>query len=506
MFSFGLWKHALLHALEANKPLKLFPIDLSEATIEAIEAIYLYELESETRITADHFTNSTDPSELIKTAYRKRVFNSTFVIFFFWGFALLVQQLRDTPFTFRTLVSKNKKRYLDLYQEIDLDLTYITNRLIAMGVPVQFSLSKSGFEALFRNPIGEVRRFLDSAEGPNTRYRIFNVCPEMPYPTEIFHYRVESLDVQDHSPPSFPVLVEFLTSASHWSKADPRNVIVIHCKAGKGRTGTLCCAWLLYSRMANSAAEALEMFADRRTDHMKRSAKKKKIAVDTWGQVRQVYNLDLWLRTVGVDLSSNRELTPPPEVPAILESVTMSDIVHVDGGQCELICEILNPAWYNGPGTVVGNAIATTEGDVTTFMFPTGVRVKGDFRINIFLRHKYEQWKRESKSKKSRNKRYKAGKEPGLAFYIFQHTAFLEPSGSLDLKKHELGDSKKMKKFEFKDNGCIQLRYRHDASSLSAVDREYFNRLQEQLIAQVSELRDHANTLNGEEGLACLEL
>jgi len=51
----------------------------------------------------------------------------------------------------RKLVSGERRRFEDETNQINLDLTYITSRIIAMSYP------SDGFEGLYRNPIEKVR-------------------------------------------------------------------------------------------------------------------------------------------------------------------------------------------------------------------------------------------------------------------------------------------------------------------------------------------------------------
>jgi phosphatidylinositol-3,4,5-trisphosphate 3-phosphatase/dual-specificity protein phosphatase PTEN len=47
------------------------------------------------------------------------------------------------------------------------------------------------------------------------------------------------------------------------------NVVAIHCNAGKGRTGTLICCYLMYAGLAGSARDAINYYGWKRFDNGK---------------------------------------------------------------------------------------------------------------------------------------------------------------------------------------------------------------------------------------------
>ena len=69
-------------------------------------------------------------------------------------------------FILKRLVSRNRNRYQD--NKFNLDLSYITNRVIAMGLPGK------GFYKLFRNSQNDVMEFFDTYH--DSRIKIYNMC------------------------------------------------------------------------------------------------------------------------------------------------------------------------------------------------------------------------------------------------------------------------------------------------------------------------------------------
>jgi hypothetical protein len=188
----------------------------------------------------------------------------------------------------RGLVSKKKKRFqLGGY---DLDLTYVTDRLLAMGFPSE------GAEGLYRNPLHEVQRFF--AERHAGRFMIMNLCSERAYDRALFGGAVQRWPFDDHNPPPLDLIPRFCAAVDAWLAADPRNVVAVHCKAGKGRTGLLCAAYLVHAGYCATAEEALDYFGRVRTHNNQ--------GVTIPSQMRYVHYYEHVLR-----------YGPPPVVPTL---------------------------------------------------------------------------------------------------------------------------------------------------------------------------------------------
>ncbi|OMP07335.1 hypothetical protein COLO4_07429 [Corchorus olitorius] len=153
----------------------------------------------------------------------------------------------------RNLVSKKRRRMV--VGGYDLDMSYITGRVLAMSFPAE------RMRAVYRNPLWQVKSVLEMRH--QDHYKIYNLCIEEEYDPLHFHGRVEKFPFDDNHVPNLEMVKSFCESVYSWLSSDPKNIAVIHCMAGKGRTGLMVCAYLVYSGM--SAEEALHLYAQKRT-------------------------------------------------------------------------------------------------------------------------------------------------------------------------------------------------------------------------------------------------
>lgn len=115
--------------------------------------------------------------------------------------------------------------------------------------------------------MSDVQRFLDGRH-PDA-YRVYNLCSERDYDPAKFHHNVCRFPFDDHNCPNFEDLIPLCEDIHNWLSIQSDHVVAIHCKAGKGRTGLVICAYLLYSGAWRTARDALQFYGFVRTQDQK---------------------------------------------------------------------------------------------------------------------------------------------------------------------------------------------------------------------------------------------
>jgi len=183
----------------------------------------------------------------------------------------------------RQRISENKRRFqVDGY---DLDLTYVTTNIIAMSFP------SKGSKAVYRNKIDHVAKFFEDkySDSSHIDYMIYNLCSEMEYDHRKFHGNVRRYQIDDHNVPRLEEMVKLVEDVRAWLRGGEegrQRVVALHCKGGKGRTGTMICAVLIDQfDEFEDASTTLTYFGERRTDL---NVANQFQGVETFSQIRYV--------------------------------------------------------------------------------------------------------------------------------------------------------------------------------------------------------------------------
>lgn len=236
-----------------------------------------------------------------------------------------------------------------------------------MGFPA------SKIEGVYRNHIDDVVKFLDLKH--KDHYFIYNLCSERCYDTSKFHNRVRTFAFDDHNPPKIELMQDFCRDVHTWLIADPKNVAVVHCKAGKGRTGTMICCYLLYSGRYATADKALRYYGQERTQDRK--------GVTIPSQVRYV---NYYARIIREGLSY---------VPISVEikKIVLEPVPLFAGGQGTVYFCISQQNCEEGKGPRLKSckkAVQEIKKGATSIVIHNAhaVAVRGDIKIELFQKSK----------------------------------------------------------------------------------------------------------------------
>ncbi|XP_037066175.1 tensin-1 isoform X5 [Peromyscus leucopus] len=255
-------------------------------------------------------------------------------------------------------LSRNMSVSRAMEDSCELDLVYVTERIIAVSFP------STANEENFRSNLREVAQMLKSKHGGN--YLLFNLSEQRPDVTKL-HAKVLEFGWPDLHTPALEKICSVCKAMDTWLNADPHNVVVLHNKGNRGRIGVVIAAYMHYSNISASADQALDRFA------MKRFYEDKIVPIGQPSQRRYVHYFSGLLS--GSIKMNNK--------PLFLHHVIMHGIPNFESkGGCRpflRIYQAMQPVYtsgiYNIPGDSQASICITIE---------PGLLLKGDILLKCY--------------------------------------------------------------------------------------------------------------------------
>lgn len=135
---------------------------------------------------------------------------------------------------------------LDVDALRDAEVVYITDRILTMSHPAMQSTVDTDITPARK--LAAIGQLLHKRH--DGRYMVWNLS-EVEYDISILEDQVLLFSFPGSPSPPLGLLLKLLISMESWLKADERNVAVVHCLTGKGRTSTVVAALLCWMGEAN---------------------------------------------------------------------------------------------------------------------------------------------------------------------------------------------------------------------------------------------------------------
>uniref|UniRef100_A0A8C2DP08 Tensin 1b n=1 Tax=Cyprinus carpio TaxID=7962 RepID=A0A8C2DP08_CYPCA len=126
-------------------------------------------------------------------------------------------------------------------ENYEVDLVYITERIISVSFPSNVE------EPSYSDNIKEVATMLRSKHGDN--YLLFNLSENIYFPFSMLS-NVLDFGWPDHHAPALDKICSICKAMDTWMSADSHNVVVLHNKGNRGRTGVVVAAYMHYSNIS----------------------------------------------------------------------------------------------------------------------------------------------------------------------------------------------------------------------------------------------------------------
>ncbi|XP_021332837.1 auxilin isoform X9 [Danio rerio] len=243
------------------------------------------------------------------------------------------------------------------YTKGELDIAYITSRIIVMSYPAET------VEMGYRNHTEDIRSFLDSRHADH--YTVFNLS-QRNYRGAKFSNRVSECNWPSRQAPSLHNLFAVCKNMYNWLKQNPKNVCVITCSDGRAPSGVLVCAMFCFCHLFANPVPAMQLLSAKRPGS------------GLWPSHR---------RYIGYVCSLVSEKpTVPHSKPLVIKTVTISPVpcFNKQRSGCRPFCDVLI-----GETKIFSTAQEyermrehrIQEGKV---VFPVGVSAQGDVVISVY--------------------------------------------------------------------------------------------------------------------------